>query len=105
MHFYCAQLLVVCLVEGRRRRKNTCDYPFVLYRAKGFEHAWQRALALGREQEILYRNTRGERVRWAFVKVERITRLVRNLDGREVGSLFDVTVYREADPLWEALLA
>ena len=91
MDFYSAQLFVLCLVDdGRPRKRNICDYPFVIFRARGFEHAFARALALGHEQETTYANIKHQSVRWVFVRVEEITLLGKNLDGREVGSLLDV---------------
>jgi len=91
MDYYSARLFVLCLVDdGKPRKRNTCDYPFVVFRARGFPQAFARALALGREQETTYANGKGQSVRWVFVRVEEIKRLGRDLDGREVGSLLDV---------------
>jgi len=91
MAYYCARLLVVCLVnDGKPRKRNICDYPFVLFKADSYEAAFERALQLGKAQETHYKNHKGQMVRWAFVKVEQIKRLVGGLDGVEVGSLMDV---------------
>ena len=91
MPYYCARLLVVCLVDdGKPRKKNICDYPFVLIEATDYEQAFQRALLLGKQRETRYANDKGRPVRWAFVKVEEIKKLGAQLDGVEVGSLLDV---------------
>jgi hypothetical protein len=91
MDYYSARLFVICLVDdGKLRRRHTCDYPFVVFRAKTREQAFERALALGKEQEARYKNNKGQWVRWALVQVETIKRLGRRLDGREIGSLLDV---------------
>ena len=91
MPYFCARLLVVVLVDGAKpRKRNTCDYPFVLIKANNNEEAFQRALELGRQTETTYLNNRNEKMRWAFVRVEAIRRVARALDGAEVGSLLDV---------------
>ena len=98
MDYYSARLLVICLVDdGKPRRRNTCDYPFLVFRAKSREHAFERALALGKQQETRYKNHKGQWVRWALVQVEAIQCLGRRLDGVEVGSLLDV--HRSAQPI------
>ncbi len=91
MTYFCARLLVVCLVnDGKLKMRNTCDYPFIVFRARDYEHAFERALALGKQQESRYKNSKGQAVRWAFVQIENIKRIGRSLDGVEVGSLLDV---------------
>lgn len=91
MNLYAARLLVVCLVDdGKPKKRNTCDYQFMVFRAKEYKDALRRALALGKQQETIYRNVKGQKVRWAFVGVEQVTRLGKKLDGREIGSLLDV---------------
>jgi hypothetical protein len=91
MDYYSARLLVVCLVDdGKPRKRNTCDYQFVVFRARDYGRALERALALGKQQETRYKNAKGQWVRWAFVEVQNIKRLGRSVDGREVGSLLDV---------------
>jgi hypothetical protein len=91
MDYYSAKLFVICLVDDSKpRRRNTCDYPFVVFRAKDREQAFERALALGKQQETRYKNHKGQWVRWALVQVEAIKHLGRSLDGVEVGSLLEV---------------
>ena len=93
MPFYSARLHVVCIVDSQEYQlegKYTCDYQFILFRANSFEHAFERALALGHEQETFYKNEDDKDVRWALNAVEQIYELGNELDGLEVGSLLDV---------------
>jgi len=91
MPLFCARLLVVCLVDnGQPRKRNVCDYPFILLEAGDYQSALARAIELGKKQETKYKNSKQQMVRWAFVRVEQITLLEGTLDGKEVGSLLDV---------------
>jgi hypothetical protein len=91
MDYYSARLLVVCLVDdGRPQKRNTCDYPFMVFRARDHKHAFQRAFELGKQQETRYKNAKGQWVRWALVQIESVKHLGRTLDGLEIGSLLDV---------------
>ena len=75
MPFYSARLHVVCIVDSKEYQlegKYTCDYQFILFRANSFEHAFERALALGHEQETFYKNEDDKDVRWALNAVEQI---------------------------------
>ncbi len=100
MSYFCARLLVVCLVDdGKPRKKNLCECPIFLISAKGYKEAFRRALALGRRVETRYKNHKGQHVRWAFVRVEEIEKLPRRLDGAEIGcSLLDYWVSDSAVP-------
>jgi len=90
MSYYCARLLVVCLVSSRKpRRRNLYDYPFVVFRAANYSSAFKVALKLGKAQETRYEGSTGQSVRWAFVRVEEIKKLGQKLDGVEVGSILD----------------
>ena len=89
MPLYCARLLVVCLVDDRRLRRHLCDHPLILLEARDDQHAFKRALELGRQQEMRYRNGSNQEVRWALARVESIKRLGDSLDGVEVGSVLD----------------
>ena len=73
-----------------RKQQSTRDYPFIIFRANNHEHAFEKALQLGREQETVFKNIEGNDVRWALVKVEEIWELGENIDGIEIGSLMDV---------------
>ena len=98
MDYYCARLFVICLVDGvKPRRRYLCDYPFVIFRARNAEHAMERALALGKEQEHRYKNPKGQWVRWALAEVQHIKRLGKRLDGMEVGSVMDM--HRPVQPI------
>jgi hypothetical protein len=98
MGYYSARVFVICMVDdGKPRRRYTCDYPFFVFRAKSREQAFERALALGKNQETRYKNHKGQWVRWALVEVEAIKRLGRRLDGVEIGSLMDA--HRSAQPI------
>jgi len=98
MDYYCARLLVVSLVdEAKPQKRHTCDYPFIVFRARDYDHAFKRALQLGRQQQTTYKNIKGQKVRWALARVEEIKHLGRTIDGCEVGSLLDV--YRTDEPL------
>jgi len=88
MQYFCARVLIVCLVDdGKPRKRDLCDHQFVVVRARDSEHAFERALEFGRAAEMTYKNPKGQKVRWAFVRVESIKRLGRKIDGREVGSV------------------
>jgi hypothetical protein len=96
MPYFCARLLVVVIVDtAKPRKRNTCDYPFFLIKAKDHMDAFKRALELGHQSETTYLNSRKKKVRWAFVRVEAIRRLPRTLDSAEVGSLLDVLITDE----------
>jgi hypothetical protein len=90
MSYYCARLLVVCLVNSAKpRRRNLYDYPFVVFRAANYSSAFKVALKLGKAQETHYEGSTGHSVRWAFVRVEEIKKLGKKLEGVEVGSILD----------------
>jgi hypothetical protein len=99
MSYYCARLLVVCLVESRKpQKRNLYDYPFVVFRATDYSREFKVALKLGKAQEARYEGSKkGQSVRWAFVRVEEIKELGRKLDGVEVGSILDML--RTKEPL------
>lgn len=57
MSFYSARLLFVVLVDdGCARKIQTWDESVVTFRAKDSEHAFARALELGKEHETEYFN-------------------------------------------------
>jgi len=50
MDYYSARFLIVCLVnDGKPRKRNLCDHPFVVFRAKDYQRAFQRALKWGKQ--------------------------------------------------------
>jgi hypothetical protein len=96
MPLFCARLLVICRVnDGKPKRRVTCDSPFVLLEAEDEEHAFARALELGKQQEAAYTNAKGQQVRWSFVRVEQVKQLQPQLDGQEVGSLLNLHTFDE----------
>ena len=87
MNFYSARLLLVILVDDEKQRKtNTWDEIVVTFRARDFDHAFRRALEIGRSHEVEYWNVRNQRVRWALVGIENLDHVGRRLDGAEVAS-------------------
>jgi hypothetical protein len=87
MNFYSARLSLVILVDdGKPRKTNTWDEIVVTFRARDFDHAFARALEIGRSHEIEYRNVYKQRVRWGLVEIETLDRVGRRLDGAEVAS-------------------
>ena len=87
MQFYSARLLYIILVDdGRPRRRNDHDETVVLFRATDFDHAFQRALELGRAAETQYVNGAGQAVRWTLVEVTTVDCIGARVEGREVAS-------------------
>jgi murein tripeptide amidase MpaA len=85
--FYSARLLLIILIDdGRPRKSNTWDEIVVMFRARDFKHAFERALQIGRSHEAEYRNFKGEKVRWALVEVVKLDLVGRKVEGREVAS-------------------
>ena len=104
MSYYCARLLVVCLVNFRKpRKRNLYDYPFVVFRAVSYSSAFKVALKLGKAQETRYEGSKkGESVRWAFVRVEEIKRrqkLKWSRGGLDIGQAAD----EQSDSVWKAV--
>ena len=88
MSFYSARLLYLILVDdGRPRRRQHCDETVIVFRARDYEHAFERALALGRLREDTYRNHLRQKVRWALVKVLTVDYVGSAIDGAEVASI------------------
>src|SRR5438046_1650043 len=87
MDYYSARLLFIILVGApRASRRHDYDESVVVFRARSYDAAFRRALALGRAKEGSYKNHQGETVRWALVAVETLDRVGRVLDGKEVAS-------------------
>ena len=99
MPYFCARLLIVCLVDdGKPRKRNTCDYPFVVFQAADYQEAFSLAIDLGKRQETKYKNSKQQSVRWAFIQVEQIWELGGSVDGKEVGSQMDILKTDEPIP-------
>ena len=96
MDFYSARLLFVILVAGGPgRKRNHYDESVIVFRARDFEHAFERALELGRERETNYKNDKGQRVRWSLVEVINLDCVGRTIDSREVASSLHYRTSRE----------
>ena len=87
MNFYSAGLLFVLLVDDGRPRKTHLWYEIVVaFRARDFDHAFSRALEIGRSHETQYLNCDGQQVRWALVEVMTLDHVGKRIDGAEVAS-------------------
>src|SRR5882724_10233387 len=87
MNYYSARLLFIILVDdGRPKRKNHYDESIVLFRAKDFDHAQERALEIGKTREEVYKNGKQQDVRWALIEIVNLDYIGRKLDGAEVAS-------------------
>jgi len=87
MNFYSARLLFVVLVDdGPPRKKNMFDETIIVFRARDFADALNRAVKIGRSHETEYKNDKGHRVRWALVEVINLDWVGRKADGQEVAS-------------------
>ncbi len=93
MEYFSARLIVVSLVDnGKPGKKNLCDESIMVFKAKDYQHAFERALELGKEHEHAYRNSNDQNVRWAFVEVAEVRCIGKKIDGVEVTSkLFDLS--------------
>ena len=97
MDFYSARLLFIIVVDdGRPRRRNHYDESVIVFRARNFDHAFRRALDLGGTREVSYRNHRGETVRWALVRIERLDLVGKKMDGNEVSSRLHYRMSKQA---------
>ena len=87
MNFYSARLLFVILVDdGHPRKTHTWDEIIVVFRARDFNHAFSRALEIGRTHEAEYLNCKNQKVRWSLVEVENLDFVGKRVDGEEVAS-------------------
>jgi Domain of unknown function (DUF4288) len=74
--WYSAQLLFRCDVGGRVSQRPLWEESIRLILARSLKDAERRAEALGRATQVRYRNSRGETVRWMFVRTQRVEDLV-----------------------------
>ena len=88
MPWYVAEVIVQCQVGKSRKRKTLYDRQIKVLRASTDEVAYERALALGKEENHFYRNSRGQRVSWEFVGLGNLETLhaKRISDGTEIHS-------------------
>ncbi len=96
MDFYSARLLFMILVDdGKPKKKNSYDESIVVFRAKDYNHALERALEIGKEKETNYKNHKNQKVRWAFVEIMNLDWVGRKVDGKEVASCLHYRVSKE----------
>ena len=87
MDFYSARLHFVALVDnGTPRKTNLWDEIVVTFRARDREHAFSKALRIGRSHEHEYLNPDEQNVCWKFVEVETLDVVGKRIDGAEVAS-------------------
>lgn len=87
MVYYSARLLFIILVDnGKAKKKNAYDESIVLFKARDFDHAFERALEIGQAREQTYKNGKDQDVRWALVEISNLDMVGRKLDGIEVAS-------------------
>jgi hypothetical protein len=99
VEYYSAWLVFIVLVDdGRPRKTHTYDDSIVVFRARDYDHAFERALELGRSQETEYTNPYGQKVRWALVEVLKLQRIGRRVEGQEVSSPLDRRRSKEPIP-------
>ena len=96
MKFYSARLLLISLVEdGKQTKQNLYDESIVVFRASSWDHAFERALELGRQQETTYENVYGHTVRWKLVEIINLDLIGKKVDGAEVASKLDYKRVKE----------
>lgn len=85
MDFYSARLVVIILVDDDKpKKRNNHDEVIIVFKAHSYEHAFERALELGRAQEHTYKNSKNQDVRWALVDVAQIHHIGPTIEDREV---------------------
>ena len=88
MEYYSACLIFIILINnGKDKKKHGYDESIVVFKAKDYQHAFQRALELVQTQEITYKNVDDQDVRWAFVEVSELKCIGKKIDGVEVSSV------------------
>lgn len=102
IQWFSARVRLVCLMEGSGA--DRFQDSVIVFRARDFRDAFQRALTIGHDREETYLNGHGERVAWKFKEVFSLDIIQGELDGTEVYSEpvelgpgdpdpFDVVVY------------
>jgi len=85
--FYSARLLFIILVDdGKPKKRNRYDETVVVFAARDFDHAFERALEIGHLKERSYVNVSGQNVRWALVEILNLDLVGSKVDGMEVAS-------------------
>src|SRR5918992_1503013 len=62
--WYLAILVVSSKIDGHASPESAVDLQYHLIRAEDHEEAYERAIAIGREQATSYRNVDGQAVKW-----------------------------------------
>jgi hypothetical protein len=87
MNFYSARLLFIITVDdGKPKRRHDYNELVILFRARDFDHAFEKALELGKSRETTYKNYKNQHVRWALVEISTLDHVGRKIDGMEVAS-------------------
>lgn len=85
-HWYVATLIIRCRVENQPA-PWTCDEQVRVIRAANDDEAYDKAVALGKSEETVYKNGDGEDVFWEFIGLEDLTELDSAIrDGTEIRS-------------------
>lgn len=95
MEWYSARLLYVQLEHGVPQDQYVYRSSVVVFIANSATEARQRALELGHSKEIMYREDGDHLVRRAFVELQTVDRIGRDINGREVSAY----EYRSANPV------
>jgi hypothetical protein len=85
MKWYLAKL-VYRIICGSGQHTPQFDEQLRLVEATTKGEAFQKALTIGRDEEVRFRNEKGELVQWKFVNVSDLYRLNEVVDGTEVYS-------------------
>lgn len=99
MKFYSARLLRICLIDdGKQAKRNLYNESIVVFRARDWNHAFERALELGKQQEVTYENVYGHTVSWKLVGIKNLDIIGQKVDGAEVASRLDYKRVKEPIP-------
>ena len=90
MSWYTASLFFVSKHSDHDLEEELWEESFFLIQASTQQEAFEKAEAIGKEQECSYLVTVGDSAHWSFVKVERVVEVMQeNLcDGAELFSRF-----------------
>jgi hypothetical protein len=90
-NWYAATLIIRIRVGDREQREWTCDEQIHILCAPDDEAAYEKALQLGKQEELSYLNSEGETVYWEFLGLEDLAEMWGSpTDGAEIRShLFD----------------
>ena len=65
--WYVAKLVLQCRVGDGDMGPWTCDEQVRVIKATDDDHAYEKAIGLGKEEEHTYSNVDGETVSWTFI--------------------------------------